>query len=106
MFFEKFNEFLADLNTNPVTDEWYMSKFVDENIKVLESYEAFDILKNFINYMIEHYDSNSEYEIVESLRYLKLQSNTNEIFYTNEQKNKILALYKQEYSQNALQEIL
>lgn len=87
MWIKKFNDFLADLN-NPVTDEWYMSKFVDENIKVLESYEAFDILKAFISYMIEHYDSHSEYEIVEALRYLKLQSDTNQIFYNDEQKIK------------------
>ncbi|VEG13089.1 hypothetical protein [Moraxella cuniculi] len=106
MFFDEFDAFLDDLNNNPVTDEWYMSNFVDEHIKVLESYEAFNILKQFITYMIEKYDENSEYEIVEALRYLKLQSNTSEQFYSDEQKGKILELYQQEHSKMSLPEIL
>lgn len=106
MFFDNFNSFLDDLNTNPVTDEWYMSNFADKHIKTLESYEAFDILKQFIVYMIENYDEKSEYEIVETLRYLKYQANTNESFYSNEQKAKILEIYKEEHSQIALPEIL
>lgn len=106
MFFDDFNAFLYDLNTNPVTDEWYMSNFIDKHVKILESYEAFDILKQFIVYMIENYDEKSEYEIVETLRYLKYQSNTNEKFYSNNERNIILELYKQEHSQNLLHEIL
>lgn len=106
MFFDDFNAFLDDLNTNPVTDEWYMSDFADKHIKNLESYEAFDILKQFVVYMIENYDEKSEYEIIETLRYLKYQANTNESFYSNEQKSKILETYKQEHSQVSLLEIL
>ncbi|VEG12848.1 hypothetical protein [Moraxella cuniculi] len=45
MFFAKFNEFLADLEQNPIVDEWYMSNFAEKNIKTLEPYEAFDNLR-------------------------------------------------------------
>lgn len=106
MFFDNFNDFLDDLNTNPVADEWYMSNFADKHIKTLKSYEAFDALKQFIYYMIENYDKNLEYEIVETLRYLKYQADTNESFYSNEQKSKILEIYKQDHSQISLLEIL
>lgn len=106
MFFDDFNAFLDDLNTNPVTDEWYMSNFADKHIKNLVSYEAFDILKQFIVYMIENYNEKLEYEIVETLRYLKYQASTNEVFCNDEQKAKILEIYKQEYSQVSLYEIL
>lgn len=99
MFLNIFNAFLNDLNTNPVIDEWYMSNFVKKHINTLDSYEAFIILKQFIHYMINNYDEQSEYEIIETLRHLKLQSNTNEIFYNDKQKAKILALYQKEYSQ-------
>ncbi|MCL1624292.1 hypothetical protein M2R47_08600 [Moraxella sp. Tifton1] len=90
MFFDDSNSFLDDLNTNLVTDEWCMSNFADQHIKTLESHEAFDILKQFVVYMIENYDEKSEYEIVETLRYLKYQASTNESFCSNEQKDKIL----------------
>lgn len=106
MFFSEFNAFLKDLNTNPVTDEWYMADFIEKHIKTLKSYEAFDILKDFVDYMIEEYDSRSEYEIIEALRYLKLQAGTAEKFYSNEQKAKIIELYQKDYSQNALAELL
>lgn len=106
MFFDDFNDFLDDLNTNPVTDEWYMSNFADKHIKTLKSHEAFDILKQFIGYMIENYDEKSEYEMIETLRYLKYQANTNEHFYSNEQKATILEMYRQEHSQVSLTEIL
>lgn len=56
VFLDDLNVFLDDLNTNPITDEWYMSNFADKHIKILESYEAFDILKQFVDYMIEEYD--------------------------------------------------
>lgn len=105
MFLDNFNTFLDDLNSNPITDEWYMSNFADRYIKILESYKAFDILKQFITYMIEKYDEKSEYEIIETLRYLKYQANTNENFYSDAQKQKIVGLYKQENSQNILSEI-
>lgn len=36
--------------------------------------------------MIEKYDEKSEYEIIETLRYLKYQANTNEKFYSDVQK--------------------
>ncbi|EMS1841988.1 hypothetical protein BOD45_002153, partial [Neisseria gonorrhoeae] len=55
MFLDDVNVFLDDLNTNPITDEWYMSNFADKHIKILESYEAFDILKQFVDYMIEEH---------------------------------------------------
>ncbi|HFC7618076.1 TPA: hypothetical protein ACFOV1_002027, partial [Neisseria meningitidis] len=74
-------------------------------IKILESYETFDILKQFVDYMIEEYDEKSEYEIMEILRQLKYQADTNEKFYTNTQKQKIVELYKQEISQDILNEI-
>lgn len=94
------------MNNNPVIDEWYVSNFIDKNIKVLESQDAFDISKQFIKYMIDQYDVNSEYEIVETFRYLRLQANTNEKFYTNDQRDKIFELYQQEYSKTVLAEIL
>ncbi|HGG7780233.1 TPA: hypothetical protein ACJJC2_001971, partial [Neisseria meningitidis] len=75
------------------------------HIKILESYETFDILKQFVDYMIEEYDEKSEYEIMEILRQLKYQADTNEKFYTNTQKQKIVELYKQEISQDILNEI-
>ncbi|HFA1057109.1 TPA: hypothetical protein WLF80_002165 [Neisseria gonorrhoeae] len=59
MFLDDVNVFLDDLNTNPITDEWYMSNFADKHIKILESYEAFDILKQFVDYMIEEHDEKS-----------------------------------------------
>lgn len=105
MFLDDLNTFLDGLNINPITDEWYMSNFADRHIKTLESYEAFDILKQFVVFMIERYDEKSEYEIIEILRYLKYQANTNEEFYSNTQKQKIVELYKQENSQNILNEI-
>ncbi|RQJ91356.1 hypothetical protein [Neisseria meningitidis] len=105
MFLDDVNVFLDDLNTNPITDEWYMSNFADKHIKILESYEAFDILKQFVDYMIEEYDEKTEYEIMEILRQLKYQADTNEKFYTNTQKQKIVELYKQEISQDILNEI-
>lgn len=106
MFFDDFNAFLCNLSTN--TDEWYMSNFADKYIKTLKSYEAFDILKQFTVYMIENYDEKSEYEyeIVETLRSLKYQADTNEKFCSNDDKNKILKLYQQEYSQEILLKIL
>lgn len=55
--------------------------------------------------MIEEYDEKSEYEIMEILRQLKYQADTNEKFYTNTQKQKIVELYKQEISQDILNEI-
>lgn len=83
-----------------------MSNFVDKYIKTLENYEAFDVLKRFIIYMIENYDEKSEYEILETLRHLKHQAGTNESFCSNEQKSKVLEIYKQDHSQALLLEIL
>lgn len=106
MFIDNFNTFLNNLKLHTNTDEWYMVKFVDKYIKTLETYEAFDALKQFIVYMIENYDEEFEYEILEILRYLKYQADTNEHFYTDEQKDKVLELYKDEYSQEILAEVL
>lgn len=105
MFFKKLNTFFADLEKNEVTNEWYISDFADENIKKLEQYEAYDILKLYVPYMIEKYNQNFEYEILEIFRYLKYQVNSNEIFLNDEQKNKIFELYQQDYSKIILREL-
>lgn len=102
MFIENFKNFITDLDINPVTDEWYMSNFVDSNIKILSSHEAFSLLKPFISYIIDNYDVSFEYETVEALRYLKIQSDTNEIFYTTEQKDKLLSLCQDDYNKETL----
>lgn len=106
MFIENFKNFITDLDINPVTDEWYMSNFVDSNIKILSNHEAFSLLKPFISYIIDNYDVSFEYETVEALRYLKIQSDTNEIFYTTEQKDKLLSLCQDDYNKETLLSIL
>lgn len=105
LFFDHLSIFLGDLNTNGAFDEWYMSSFVDKSIKTLTSYEAFDVLKQFAPFMIDNFNQQSEYEMIETLRYLKYQSDTNEKFYNDAQKHILLALYKTQHSQNLLSEI-
>ena len=105
MFLDKFDEFIDYLNNNSIVDEWYMSDFAEKNIKTLDTCEAFNNLKLFVSYMIERYHPDFEYEIVETLRYLKYQINSNELFYSEKQKNKIFELYTQEYSKFILSEI-
>ena len=105
MFLDKFNEFVDNLKNNSIVDEWYMSNFAEENIKTLDTHEAFNNLKLFVSYMIERYNPDFEYDIVETLRYLKYQVNSNELFYSEKQKNKIFELYTQEYSKFILSEI-
>ena len=89
MFLDKFDEFIDYLNNNSIVDEWYMSDFAEKNIKTLDTCEAFNNLKLFVSYMIERYKPDFEYDIVETLRYLKYQINSNELFYSEKQKNKI-----------------
>ena len=105
MFLDKFDEFIDYLNNNSIVNEWYMSDFAEKNIKTLDAYEAFNNLKLFVSYMIERYHPDFEYEIVETLKYLKYQINSNELFYSEKQKNKIFELYTQEYSKFILSEI-
>lgn len=62
--------------------------------------------KEFIPYMIEKYHHDFEYKLTEILRTLKNQADTNEIFYSIEEKNKLLNLYVDDYHISALNEVL
>lgn len=105
MFMEYFIENFESFLKEPIVDEWYIADFAQKYIKPLECWQAFCILKWFTNYMIDQYNEKFEYEMVEIFRHLKNQTETNECFYSQTQKKRILELYKEEYCQEVVNQV-
>lgn len=93
-FFENLDNLLKNIENHHIIDEWYLCDFIDENIKILSTYQAFDILKSYVPYLINMH--HCDYEVLNILFALKNQANTNERFYTDEQRHLILTIYHQD----------
>ncbi|SOD69432.1 hypothetical protein SAMN02746062_01676 [Alysiella filiformis DSM 16848] len=88
MFFTHLNDFFEMLNHPSVElDEWYLADFIEQNVDVLQSHQAFDILVQFVSYLLQHDYGDFEYEIRTIIAALKRQADTNEIFWTEVQQN-------------------
>ncbi|WII94515.1 hypothetical protein LU276_05615 [Moraxella haemolytica] len=102
-FFKNLDNLLKDVENNNIVDEWYLYDFIDTNIKRLNAQQSFDILKLYVPYMINMYSF--DYEILNILFALKDRANTNEKFYTEDQKNIILSIYHQDVEVDRIKDI-
>ncbi|UNU72751.1 hypothetical protein LU293_06460 [Moraxella nasovis] len=102
-FFKNLDNLLKDVKNNNIVDEWYLCDFIDKNIKILNPQQSFDILKLYVPYIINMHSF--DYEILNILFALKNQANTNEKFYTEDQKNIILDIYRQDVEVDRIREI-
>ncbi|MFL1733121.1 hypothetical protein [Moraxella oculi] len=102
-FFKNLDNLLKDVESNNIVDEWYLYDFIDKNIKRLNAQQSFDILKLYVPYMINMYSF--DYEILNILFALKDRANTNEKFYTEDQKHIILSIYHQDVEVDRIKDI-
>ncbi|MCL1623828.1 hypothetical protein M2R47_06190 [Moraxella sp. Tifton1] len=102
-FFKNLDNLLKDVENNNIVDEWYLYDFIDKNIKRLNAQQSFDILKLYVPYMINMYSF--DYEILNILFALKDRANTNEKFYTEDQKYIILSIYHQDVEVDRIKDI-
>ena len=74
----KLEDFLHHISINQNNlNEWYISDFINENIKILSSYESFEY----------------GYELLEITQELKRQADTTEIFYTDDIPKKLIEMH-------------
>lgn len=83
---DKLTNFLKSISINQDNlSEWYLSDFIDNNIKVLNSYESFEFMKNIVPYLIKY--SEYGYELLEIIQELQRIADTTEVFYDYTTKN-------------------
>lgn len=88
----KLEDFLHHISINQNNlDEWYLSDFIDKNIKILNSYESFEFMKKIIPYLVNY--SEYGYELLEITQELKRQADTTEIFYNDEIPKKLIKMH-------------
>lgn len=88
----KLKDFLHNISINRDNlDEWYLSDFIDKNIKILSSYDSFEFMKKIISYIVNYPEYG--YELLEITQELKRQADTTEIFYNDDIPKKIIELY-------------
>lgn len=102
-FFENLDLLLDDIDNQKIVDEWYLCDFIDNHIKTLSAQQAFDTLKSYVPYLVNR--QGFDYEMLNVLFALKNQANTNEKFYTEEQKNIILNNYRQDVEIDKIRDI-
>jgi hypothetical protein len=105
-FYENLNKLFNNIKKNEV-NEWYLSDFLDENVRCVSSAEAFSILKDFPDYIIKNFDKTFYYEYFTILDELRNMSDTNESFISQEDREQLLLIYDfDEYLSNILKKIL
>ena len=88
----KLEDFLYHISINQDNlDEWYLSDFIDENIKILSSYESFEFMKKIIPYLVNYPEYG--YELLEITQELKRQADTTEIFYNDDIPKKLIEMH-------------
>lgn len=88
----KLEDFLHHISINQNNlNEWYLSDFINENIKILSSYESFEFMKTIIPYLVNYPEYG--YELLEITQELKRQADTTEIFYTNDIPKKLIEMH-------------
>lgn len=89
---DKLTNFLKNISINQDNlNEWYLSDFIDNNIKVLNSYESFEFMKNIVPYLIKH--SEYGYELLEIIQELQRIADTTEVFYDYGTREKLMKIY-------------
>ncbi len=78
MFENKVLEFIEKLKYQESFDEWYLSDFIDENIKKLSSENAFESSSFIISLIRLNLESDLLYELLQILLSLKAVSQTNQ----------------------------
>lgn len=79
MLNHKINDFLASIKSDKNLNEWYLSDFVEKNVKILSAEEAFNASEDISKIIFKEKDSDVIYELLYILYYLKQQSETNQI---------------------------
>lgn len=89
----KLRDFLETISINQEElDEWYLSDFIDKNIKPLNSYESFEAMKKMVPYLIKYPEYG--YELLEIIQELNRISDTTEIFYSEDTPSVLIEVYK------------
>lgn len=78
MFFNNLNKFFSEIHNSQDLDEWYLSKFIDDNIACLSEEMAFQELNIVLNRIQENLHSEFLYELLEIAVALQIKSNTYE----------------------------
>lgn len=79
MFETKLNDFLKKISNDDNLDEWYLSQFIDQNVRTLTTQEAFYASNTVLWKIMNDISSNNLYELLEILIGLRIQSDTNEL---------------------------
>ena len=78
MFEDKTLEFIEKLKYQEIFDEWYLSNFIDENVKKLSSEDAFQLSSLLITQIRSNLESDLLYELLQIFLSLKAVSQTNQ----------------------------
>jgi len=79
MFINALSSFLKKLASEENLDEWYLSKFIDENIYSLLPAEAFELSSHVIELLKDEAQPDYSYELLTILLALQRQSDTTQI---------------------------
>jgi hypothetical protein len=95
-------------NANPIMDEWLFEKFRDECVGALSGVEAFGVIGETVELLLQQGDESTATEVLQTIIALARQSNTTEIPATLlTEKPAIIAQFAPfgEYAKNKLQEL-
>jgi len=79
MFINALSSFLKKLASEEKLDEWYLSKFIDENVYSLLPAEAFEFSSHVIELLTDEAQSDYIFELLTILLALQRQSDTTQI---------------------------
>lgn len=79
MFINTLSILLEKLASEEDLDEWYLSKFIDENVYSLLPAEAFEFSSHVIELIQDEAQPDCTYELLSILLALQCQSNTTQI---------------------------
>lgn len=79
MFEIEVNKFINEISDNDNLDEWYLSRFIDDNVRTLTTQDAFYQSDNVLRKIRHDIFFDHLYELLEILIALRMHSDTNEI---------------------------
>lgn len=79
MFEIEVNQFINEISNNDNLDEWYLSRFIDDNVRTLTTQDAFYQSNIILRKIRNDIFFDHLYELLEILIALRMHSNTNEI---------------------------
>lgn len=109
MFKENLNNFIEKLKSGSEVDEWYLSDFINDNVSILSSEEAYKGLIYLLNLIKSNLHSNEMYEYLQITIALRNQSATNQIptllLKDRDFFQKILDVNDEDYIANSVKEL-